>query len=160
MLGVLTAADFVGDKIPAVDHVLHSIGGVIAPISGAVLFKGETDATLVVSLLAGGSTAEAVHAVRSAVRPLSTVTTAGIGNPVLSLLEDLGSALLTLFAFVVPVLAVLAVVAMLVLGLILWRPATEASEGRLSLRRPPSRGAPPGGSSPSCAQRQQLRPGR
>lgn len=101
MLGVLTAADFVGDKIPAVDHVLHSIGAVIAPISGAVLFKGETDATLVVSLLAGGSTAEAVHAVRSAVRPLSTVTTAGIGNPVLSLLEDLGSALLTLFAFVV-----------------------------------------------------------
>lgn len=116
VLGVLTAADFVGDKIPAVDHVLHSIGAVIAPISGAVLFKGETDATLVVSLLAGGSTAEAVHAVRSAVRPLSTVTTAGIGNPVLSLLEDLGSA-----PFVVPVLAVLAVVAMLVLGLILWR---------------------------------------
>jgi Domain of unknown function (DUF4126) len=121
VLGVLTAADFVGDKIPAVDHVLHSIGTVIAPISGAVLFTGETDATLVVSLLAGGSTAEAVHAVRSAVRPLSTVTTAGFGNPVLSLLEDLGSALLTLFAFVVPVLAVLAVVGMLVLGLILWR---------------------------------------
>jgi hypothetical protein len=86
-----------------------------------VLFTGETDATLIVSLLAGGSTAEAVHAARSAVRPLSTVTTAGIGNPVLSLLEDLGSALLTLLAFVVPVLAVLAVAGMLVLGLILWR---------------------------------------
>src|SRR5687767_1708210 len=50
VLGVLTAADFVGDKIPAVDHVLHSIGTVIAPISGTVLFTGETDATLVVSL--------------------------------------------------------------------------------------------------------------
>ena len=121
VLGVLTAADFVGDKIPAVDHVLHSIGTVIAPISGTILFTGETDASLLVSLIAGGTTAEAVHAARSAVRPLSTVGTAGIGNPVLSLLEDLGSALLTLFAFIVPVLAVLAVVAVLVLGLVLWR---------------------------------------
>ena len=121
VLGVLTAADFVGDKIPAVDHVLHSAGTVIAPVSGTVLFTGETDASVLLSLIAGGSTAGAVHIARSALRPVSTVTTAGVGNPVLSLLEDAGSALLTLFAFVVPVLAVLAVVAVLVLGLVLWR---------------------------------------
>jgi hypothetical protein len=111
----------VGDKIPAVDHVLHSAGTVIAPVSGTVLFTGETDASVLLSLIAGGSTAGAVHLARSALRPVSTVTTAGVGNPVLSLLEDSGSALLTLFAFVVPVLAVLAVVAVLVLGLALWR---------------------------------------
>jgi hypothetical protein len=121
VLGVLTAADFVGDKVPAVDHVLHSIGTVIAPISGTILFTGETDASPLVSLIAGGTTAGVVHAARSAVRPLSTVGTAGIGNPVLSLLEDLGSALLTLFAFVLPVLGVLAVVAVLVLAFVLWR---------------------------------------
>ena len=120
-LGLLTVADFVGDKIPALDHVLHGAGTVIAPLSGTVLFTGETDASLIVSLLAGGSTAEAVHAARAAIRPVSTVATAGIGNPVLSLLEDLGSALLTLFAFVVPVLAVLALIAGLVLALLLWR---------------------------------------
>ena len=120
-LGLLTVADFVGDKIPAVDHVLHGAGTVIAPLSGTVLFTGETDASLIVSLLAGGSTAEAVHAARAAIRPVSTVATAGIGNPVLSLLEDLGSALLTLFAFVVPVLAVLALIAGLVLALLIWR---------------------------------------
>jgi uncharacterized protein DUF4126 len=121
VLGVLTVADFVGDKIPAVDHALHSVGAVIAPISGTILFTGETDASTIVSLIAGGSTAEAVHAARSALRPLSTVTTAGIANPVLSLLEDEGSAVLTLFAFVVPVLAVVGVATVLVLGLVLWR---------------------------------------
>jgi hypothetical protein len=121
VLGVLTAADFVGDKIPAVDHVLHSVGTVIAPVSGTLLFTGETDASVLLSIVAGGSTAGAVHLARSALRPVSTVTTAGIGNPVLSLLEDAGSALLTLFAFVVPVLAVLAVIAVIVLGLVLWR---------------------------------------
>ena len=120
ILGVLTAADFVGDKIPGVDHVLHGAGTVIAPVSGTLLFTGQTDASLIVSLIAGGSTAEAVHAARAAIRPVSTLTTAGIGNPVLSLLEDLGSAVLTLFAFVVPVLAVLAVLGVLVLALVLW----------------------------------------
>jgi hypothetical protein len=58
---------------------------------------------------------------RAAVRPLSTATTAGLGNPVLSLLEDAGSAALTLFAFVVPVLAVLGVLGLLVLGAVVWR---------------------------------------
>ena len=83
VLGLLTVADFVGDKIPAVDYVLHGAGTVAAPLSGTLLFTGETDASLIVSLLAGGSTAEAVHAARAAERPLSTVTTAGIGNSVL-----------------------------------------------------------------------------
>ena len=121
VLGVLTVADFVGDKIPAVDHVLHTAGGVVAPLSGTVLFTGETDADLWISLLAGGSTAGGVHALRAAVRPLSTATTAGFGNPVLSLIEDAGSATLTLFAFVAPVLAVLALLGLVAVGLALWR---------------------------------------
>jgi hypothetical protein len=121
VLGVLTAADFVGDKVPAVDHVLHAVGTVIAPLSGTVLFTGETDASLAVSAVAGGSTAGAIHAARAALRPLSTAATLGVANPVLSLLEDLGSATLVLLAFVVPVLAVLALVALAAAALVAWR---------------------------------------
>ena len=121
VLGVLTAADFVGDKVPAVDHVLHAIGTVIAPVSGTALFTGETDASLVVSAVAGGSTAGVIHAARAAIRPLSTTGTLGVGNPVLSLLEDLGSATLVLLAFVAPVLAVLALAALAIAGAVAWR---------------------------------------
>jgi hypothetical protein len=121
VLGVLTAADFVGDKVPAVDHVLHAVGTVIAPLSGTVLFTGETDASLAVSAVAGGSTAGAIHAARAALRPLSTAATLGVANPVLSLLEDLGSATLVLLAFVVPVLAVLTLVALVAAALVAWR---------------------------------------
>ena len=125
VLGVLTAADFVGDKIPAVDHILHAIGTVVAPISGAVMFTGQTgvdtDMPTIVALLLGGGTAESVHAGRAAVRPLSTVSTAGSGNPVLSLLEDAGSALLVVVAFIVPVLAFLLVVGLLVAIFLAWR---------------------------------------
>jgi len=125
VLGVLTVADFVGDKIPAVDHVLHAAGTVIAPASGAALFTGQTGADTDLSTLAavvlGGSVAASIHAGRATIRPVSTVGTGGIGNPILSLVEDIGSAVLTLAAFVVPVLAALGVIALVVLILSMWR---------------------------------------
>lgn len=121
VLGVLMTADFVGDKVPAVDHVLHVVGTVVAPVSGTVLFTGETDASVLVSAVAGGSTAGAIHAARAAIRPVSTATTLGLGNPVLSLIEDLGSATLVLLAFVAPVLGVLVLIAVVAAGLLAWR---------------------------------------
>jgi hypothetical protein len=125
VLGVLTVADFVGDKIPAVDHVLHAIGTVVAPVSGAALFTGqaglETDLPTLAAILLGAGTAESIHAGRAAIRPLSTATTGGLGNPVLSALEDLGSLGLMLAAFIVPVLALLAVIALVVLIVVAWR---------------------------------------
>ena len=111
VLAVLTTADFVGDKIPLVDHVLHLLGTVIAPASGAILFVAqtglETDVPTVVAVVLGALTAGSVHAGRSAVRPVSTATTGGLGNPLLSLGEDIASLLLVVLSFVVPLLAVL-----------------------------------------------------
>ena len=135
LLALLTVADFVGDKIPAVDHVLHTIGTVVAPVSGAVLFTGQTgvedDLPTLVAALLGAGTAESIHAGRAAIRPLSTVGTGGIGNPVLSLLEDAGSALLTIAAFVVPVLALLLVVALAVALVLAWRQARRRRLARM-----------------------------
>jgi len=125
VLGVCLVADFVGDKVPVVDSALHTLGTVIAPVSGAVLFTGEanteTDVPLVVSAVAGGGIAGVVHGVRSVIRPISTATTAGIGNPVLSALEDAASLSLTAVAFLAPLLAVIALIALIAAGLIAWR---------------------------------------
>jgi hypothetical protein len=123
VLGALTVADFVGDKIPGVDHVLHVLGLAVAPASGAALFTGQTgDETGLPTLLAillGGGTAGVVHAIRAAVRPASTAGTAGLGNPVLSLGEDAGSLSLVVLAFAVPLLAV--VLLLLLVGpLVRW----------------------------------------
>jgi hypothetical protein len=111
--------------VPAVDHVLHAIGTVVAPVSGAVLFSGQTgvdtDLPTLAAVVLGAGTAETVHAGRAAVRPLSTAGTGGIGNPVLSLIEDAGSALLVVLAFAVPVLALLVVVALLAALFTGWR---------------------------------------
>jgi hypothetical protein len=137
VLGVLTAVDFIGDKVPAIDHVLHAIGTVIAPVSGAVMFTGQTgvdtDVPTLVSAGLGAGTAEAVHAGRAVIRPLSTATTAGAGNSVMSLIEDAGSAFLVLIAFVLPVLAFLLVVGLLVALYLGWR---RLRRGRAAARAP------------------------
>lgn len=118
LLAVLTVADFVGDKIPLVDHVLHLAGAVVAPASGAILFAGQTgvesDLPTLAAVLLGGVTAGSIHAGRSAVRPVATATTGGLGNPVLSLGEDLGALALVAVAFVLPLLALVLVLALVV----------------------------------------------
>ena len=133
VLAALTAADFVGDKVPAVDHVLHVIGTVVHPAAGAVLFTGqtglETDIPDLVAILAGAAISGSVHGARAAIRPASTVGTAGAGNPVLSLVEDAGSMVLTGAAFAVPVLAFLLVLALFAGLVVAWRRA------RRTLRR-------------------------
>src|SRR5829696_7765609 len=118
VLGVVFVADFVGDKVPAVDSVLHAIGSVVAPASGAVLFAGqtgaETDLPTVAAVILGAVTAGSVHLGRATVRPASTVTTAGAGNPVVSFAEDVGSGLLVVAAFVVPLIALALTIALVV----------------------------------------------
>jgi hypothetical protein len=130
VLGTLTALDFVGDKVPVVDHALHLVGGVVAPLSGALLFIAPTgDATSIPSIVAlviGAVVAGSIHTARATVRPVATTTTAGTANPLVSLGEDATSGLLTALAFIAPVLAFVLLVA-LAIGLVLaWRRVRRA----------------------------------
>jgi hypothetical protein len=117
VLAILLLADLVGDKIPGVDHVLHLAGVVIAPVAGAILFVGqtgvETGIPAAVAVVLGAATAETLHGARASVRPASTASTAGIGNPVLSLGEDVAALALTILAFALPLLALLLALALL-----------------------------------------------
>jgi Domain of unknown function (DUF4126) len=108
-LSVLTALDLVGDKIPAVDHVLHVVGLVGAPVAGALaaMAGSSTDELApVIAAVTGAVVAEGTHVARAGVRPVSTASTGGAGNPILSAAEDVLSVILVLLAVVVPVVAV------------------------------------------------------
>ena len=124
VVGVVGLADFVGDKVPVVDHVLHVIGTVVAPIVGGVLALAAATAFdvspgLVVPL--GVAAALATQVGRTAARPVSTVTTGGGGNPVLSLAEDGVSGALSITALIWPAVAAVLVVLVLVAIFLLWR---------------------------------------
>lgn len=118
VLAVLMVTDLVGDKVPVVDHVLHLVGTIVAPASGAVLFAAQTgdttDLPALAAVLLGGATAGAIHIGRSGLRAASTATTAGVGSPALSTAEDVGSGALVTLAFIAPVVAFAAVAALAV----------------------------------------------
>ncbi|GAA0506085.1 DUF4126 domain-containing protein [Deinococcus depolymerans] len=122
-VGVLGLLDFVGDKIPGVDHALHLLGGVVNTAAGAVLFaaqSGVADVPPALSMALGLIVAGGVHATRTAIRPVATATTGGLGNPVVSGVEDGTSLLLSVLAVFVPVLGALALAALGVLGVRFW----------------------------------------
>lgn len=125
-IAVVFVLDLIGDKIPALDSVLHGIGTLIAPTSGAILFTAETSLNShlspAVAAVLGAVTAGSVHAGRTVARPFVTGTTGGLGNPVVSTAEDGTSLVLTILALAVPVVAFVAVLILLiVLGWLAFR---------------------------------------
>jgi hypothetical protein len=110
VLAILLGVEFFADKIAVVDHVNDVIQTFIRPAAGAVLFASEanviTDMNPAVAMILGLVVAFGVHATKATARPLVTVGTAGIGNPIVSTLEDIVSFLLALLAIVAPFLLV------------------------------------------------------
>jgi hypothetical protein len=113
LFGVATALEMIGDKLPVVDHVLDSLGTVARPLAGALVSAAvahRIDNPLLASvfgLAVGAPTAFMPHAVKSAARGVSSVTTMGVGNPLLSLFEDVLAIWLAMLAFLIPIAAVL-----------------------------------------------------
>jgi hypothetical protein len=134
VLGVFFVLDFFGDKIPAVDSLLHAVGSVVHPASGAILFAGAsetpTDVPSIVLFALGAVTAGSLHATRATVRPASTTLTAGAGNPVLSLIEDVSSAVLSVLAVFAPLVGVLLLLVVVAVAVLWWRRVTRRRRAR------------------------------
>ena len=111
VLFVLLVVETVADKVPAVDSVNDVIQTVVRPTAGAILFAASgnviSEMSPVVAMICGILAAGTVHAAKATVRPAITATTAGVGNPVVSVLEDVLSGTMTLVAILVPVIAAL-----------------------------------------------------
>lgn len=122
-LGIAATLEFAGDKIPAVDHALNVVGAFTRPIAGALaaasVFSGLDPTTAAVAgVIVGAPTAFAFNAAQGGTRLVSTTTTGGLGNPVLSFIEDVLAFLTVLIAFVLPVLIP---VVLIVLVFVLFR---------------------------------------
>jgi len=117
LLGVATVIEIAGDKIPVVDHALDAVGTFIRPLTGtvaaaaALVHVHDPLIALVLGLVVGAPAALAPHVAKSTLRGVSTTASAGLANPFLSLLEDALSLFIAVLAFLVPLLAVLFVVA-------------------------------------------------
>ena len=124
LLTVLLSIEIFVDKVPAVDTVNDVINTVLRPAAGAVVFAASsgvvTEVSPVLSIALGLIVAGGVHVGKASFRPVVTASTAGIGNPVISTIEDILSAVTSLLAVLIPWLVLLVAVTGIVIFLA-WR---------------------------------------
>ncbi|RYY80588.1 MAG: DUF4126 domain-containing protein [Moraxellaceae bacterium] len=122
-LAVATLCEIAAYYIPWVDNILDTVSTPAAMVAGTLatmaVSSGEMSqfASWAAAIIVGGGTAGTVQMGTVALRALSTATTGGIGNPVVSTGEWMGALLLSVLALIVPVLVVIVVVLMALLAL-------------------------------------------
>jgi hypothetical protein len=122
-LAVLLLIEMTVDKIPAADTINDVINTLIRPVAGAILFAansgvvGELHPAL--ALICGLVVAGGVHAVKATARPAVTATTAGTGNWLVSIAEDVVSFVTSVLAILVPIVLVFLIV-LFILFLAWW----------------------------------------
>ena len=128
ILGILLAVELVADKVPVIDHANDVVQTVVRPTAGGLAFGAGSGAQTVtvsnpgsffgshqwVPVAAGVLIALCVHGVKATARPVVNVSTAGFGAPVVSTIEDFGSALMSILAILMPILVLVGI------GLFVW----------------------------------------
>ena len=123
VLIVACIAEIIADKVPAVDHFLDSIGTFVRPVAGfvataSVLTGVDPVVAAVLGLIVGAPASLGMHTLKAGTRVASSATTFGCANPVISLIEDVISVLLSLLAIFAPLVVP---IALALLVFVLWR---------------------------------------
>lgn len=110
VFGVAVTVELLSDKIPVVDHALDVLNTVVKPAAGSALMASMlTNLTplqaMVLGIVAGGGSAGLVHLAKAKLRIGASLLTAGLANPIVSLVEDGVAFVGTAAAFLVPLFA-------------------------------------------------------
>ena len=122
VFGSAVLFEVLADKVPGLDHALHAVESFVKPVAGtlvaASMFTNLDPTTAVVlGLVGGGTIAGAIHVAKGTTRIASTAITGGLGNPFLSILDDILAVGGVVLAFLAPLVAA-AIVVVLVVGVI------------------------------------------
>ncbi|HYO76694.1 MAG TPA: DUF4126 domain-containing protein, partial [Thermoanaerobaculia bacterium] len=109
VLIIAAIVEIIGDKFPAVDHLLDSAGTFVRPAAATIATAGvltgaQVDPTIaaIAGFVIGTPAALGFHTLKAGTRVASSATTFGCANPVLSLIEDIVSLAFSVLAIFVP----------------------------------------------------------
>lgn len=131
VLGVLLVLDVVADKVPAVDHINDVVQTLVRPTAGGIVFaagsSSQTPAitdpgefftsSAVVPFIIGLILALSTHIAKASGRVVVNLSTAGLGAPVASSVEDASALTMTALAILVPVLVIVFLLMLVAAGL-------------------------------------------
>ncbi|MEO9954757.1 DUF4126 domain-containing protein [Nonlabens sp.] len=119
VLGVAAIVELLAYYIPYVDNLLDTISVPLAAIAGTAVMvsvMGDMNPvfTWTMAIIAGGGTAAAISTTTSGARAMSTSTTGGFANPIVSTAEAGFSGMLSLVSIIFAPLAVVIVFFLLI----------------------------------------------
>ncbi len=118
IFGVATVLEVLGDKVPVVDNLLDAVQTFTKPGLAALaaipfVHQLAPEHSVALAIIAGAPLALGVHTAKASARVGSTALTGGLGNPVLSVMEDIAAVTLIILGFLAPLLALLLGIALL-----------------------------------------------
>ena len=124
-LSIAATVEVIAYFIPWLSNFLDSIEIGLAPIVGMFItastlsIAGDFDPTFlwILTVIAGGATAETVELGTSITRLGASVTTAGMGGPIVGFVEAISSIIISILAITLPILSTLLVIFLLVYGI-------------------------------------------
>ena len=133
ILGIAAVTESLSYLIPFIDNLLDTIAVPLAGLAGtAVMASTAADlspaVTWALAIIAGGGAAAAIKGTNAATRAASTAATGGLANPVFSIVETAMAVIMSLLSLFVPVLAVFAV---FIAALWLYRKYTRYQRSRV-----------------------------
>lgn len=130
-LGAATLGEVLAYYIPVVDNFLDGIAGPSALVAGAIVtggMLGDLPDWLQWStgIVAGAGAAGTVQMGTTAVRAGSTATSGGLGNPIVSTMENILSAVGAVLAVIAPFVAVIGAVLLIIICIVCLRKIRNA----------------------------------
>lgn len=132
--GIASVIELFAYYIPFIDNLLDTMAVPLAAVAGTLISMStmidmEPLMQWSIALIAGGGVAGLIKGSSAATRAASSVTTAGLGNPILTTVETGGSILLTLTAWFIPILStvLLGILLLMVLGYLFKRKTNQRS---------------------------------
>ncbi|MEL6164798.1 MAG: DUF4126 domain-containing protein [Cyanobacteria bacterium J06628_3] len=124
-LGIAATVEIIAYFIPWVSNFLDSIEIGLAPLAGMFVtastlsIAGDFDPTFlwIVTVIAGGATAETVELGTSLTRLVTSGSTAGVGAPIVSFIEVSSSITMSILAINAPNIAILLVIFLVIDGI-------------------------------------------
>lgn len=130
VLAVLLLVEVVADKVPAVDHINDLLQTVVRPTAGGIVFAAGSSAQtpavshpadllqapVVLPFLVGVLLALLTHLGKAGLRAGVNLSTAGVGAPVVSTVEDVFALSLSVLAVLVPLLVLVVLAGALAIG--------------------------------------------
>jgi len=118
VLGIAMVFEILAYYIPFVDNLMDSIAIPLSAVAGTLLFSSQFSESNDIlkwglGIIAGGGTSATISSALSGLRAASTSTTGGLGNSVVSTVENAGATVMSFLAIFLPILALLFTVVIL-----------------------------------------------